>query len=42
VLTWQHLDPARNIEASAASLHGDPEPLRKMLDSLVNSGTRLH
>jgi cell filamentation protein len=42
VLTWQHLDPARNIEASAASLRGDPEPLRKMLDSLVNSGTRLH
>jgi cell filamentation protein len=42
VLTWQHLDPARNIEASAASLRGDAEPLRKMLDSLVNSGTRVH
>jgi cell filamentation protein len=38
-LTWQHLDPARNIEASAASLHGDPEPLRKMLDALVSKGT---
>jgi len=33
---------ARNIEASAASLRGHPEPLRKMLDALLNSGTRLH
>jgi cell filamentation protein len=40
VLTWQHLDPARNIEASAASLRSDPEPLRKMLDALVGSDTR--
>jgi cell filamentation protein len=39
-LTWQHLDSARNIEASAASLRGDPEPLRKMLDGLVNDGIR--
>lgn len=38
-LTWQHLDPARNIEASAASLRGDSEPLRKMLDALLNDGT---
>jgi cell filamentation protein len=38
-LAWQHLDPARNIEASAASLRGDPEPLRKMLDALINDGT---
>jgi fido (protein-threonine AMPylation protein) len=37
-LTWQHLNPARNIEASAASLRGDPEPLRKMLDALVTDG----
>ena len=42
VLTWQHLDPARNIEASAASLRGDTEPLRKMLDALVSSDTRPH
>jgi len=41
-LPWQHLDPARNIEASAASMGGDPEPLRKVLDALLNSGTRLH
>jgi cell filamentation protein len=34
-LAWQHLDPVRNIEASAASLCGDPEPLRKMLDACV-------
>jgi len=38
-LAWQHLDPVRNIEASAASLRGDPGPLRKMLDALVNDGT---
>jgi cell filamentation protein len=38
VLTWQHLDPNRNIEASAASLRGDLEPLRKMLDTLVRNG----
>jgi cell filamentation protein len=34
-LTWQHLDPARNVEASAAIMSGDPEPMREMLDSLV-------
>jgi cell filamentation protein len=39
MLTWQHLDPARNIEASAASLHGDPEPLRKMLNALITNST---
>ena len=38
-LTWQYLDPARNIEASAASLRGDPEPLRKMLDRLVSKAS---
>ena len=38
-LTWQHLDPARNIEASAAIMHGDPEPMRKMLDTLILDGT---
>jgi cell filamentation protein len=41
-LGWQHLDPARNIEASAASLHGDPEPLRKMLDACINDATAPH
>jgi cell filamentation protein len=34
-LNWQHLDAARNIEASAAIMHGDAEPMRKMLDTLV-------
>jgi cell filamentation protein len=34
-LAWQHLDAARNIEASAAIMRGDAEPMRKMLDVLV-------
>jgi cell filamentation protein len=38
-LAWQHLDPARNVEASAAIMRGDPEPMREMLDSLVRDGT---
>lgn len=38
-LAWQHLDPARNVEASAAIMRGDPEPMRKMLDALVRNGT---
>jgi cell filamentation protein, protein adenylyltransferase len=38
-LAWQHLDPVRNVEASAAIMHGDPEPMRKMLDALVTDGT---
>ncbi len=38
-LDWQHLEAARNIEASAAIMHGDPEPMRKMLDTLVTDRT---
>ena len=38
-LAWQHLDAARNVEASAAIMRGDPEPMRKMLDTLVRDGT---
>jgi fido (protein-threonine AMPylation protein) len=38
-LAWQHLDAARNVEASAAIMRGDPEPMRKMLDTLVRGGT---
>jgi cell filamentation protein len=38
-LNWQHLDAARNIEASAAIMRGDAEPMRKMLDMLVTDGT---
>jgi len=38
-LAWQHLDAARNIEASAAIMRGDAEPMRKMLDTLVSGGT---
>ncbi|MGD0240873.1 MAG: Fic family protein [Streptosporangiaceae bacterium] len=34
-LAWQHLDPVRNVEASAAIMRGDPEPMREMLDALV-------
>jgi cell filamentation protein len=39
VLSWQHLDAARNIEASAAIMRGDAEPMRKMLDPLVTDET---
>ena len=38
-LAWQHLDAARNVEASAAIMRGDPEAMRKMLDALVRDGT---
>ena len=38
-LAWQHLDPARNVEASAAIMRGDPGLMREMLDSLVRDGT---
>jgi uncharacterized protein len=38
-LDWQHLDAARNVEASAAIMRGDLEPMRKMLDALVRDGT---
>jgi cell filamentation protein len=37
-LAWQHLDAARNIEASAAIMRGDVEPIRKLLDTLVTDG----
>jgi cell filamentation protein, protein adenylyltransferase len=36
---WQHLDAARNVEASAAIMRGDAEPMRKMLDTLIADGT---
>ncbi len=38
-LTWQHLDAARNIEACAAIMRGDAEPMRTMLHMLVSGGT---
>jgi cell filamentation protein len=34
-LAWQRLDADRNIAASVAIMHGDPAPMRKMLDELV-------
>ncbi len=34
-LAWQHMDAARNIEASVASMRGDAEPMRKLLNTLV-------
>ena len=37
-LPWQHLDPVRDVEASAAIMRGDPEPMQKMLDALVRHG----
>ena len=36
---WQHLDATRNVEASAAIMRGDAEPMRKMLDTLIPDGT---
>src|ERR1700722_14544949 len=38
ILDWQHLGADRNIAASAAIMHGDPAPMRKMLDALVAGG----
>ncbi|SRR6266536_5740165 len=38
-LAWQHLDPVRNVDASAAIMRGDPEPMREMLDALLRDGT---
>ena len=38
-LAWQHLDPVRNVEASAAIMRGDPEPMREMLRALIIDGT---
>ena len=39
MLAWQHLDPVRNVEASAAIMRGDPEPMSEMLDALVRDDT---
>ena len=38
-LSWQRLDAARNIDASASIMRGDAEPMRKMLDDLVADKT---
>jgi cell filamentation protein len=38
-LAWQHLDPVRNVEASAAIMGGNSEPMREMLGALVRGGT---
>lgn len=38
-LAWQHLDAAWNIEASAAIMRGDAEPMRKLLNTLATDGT---
>jgi len=38
-LAWQHLDPVRNVEASAAIMRCDPEPMREMLRALIIDGT---
>ena len=38
-LAWQHLDPVRNVEASAAIMRGDREPMREMLRALIIDGT---
>ena len=38
-LAWRHLDAARNVAASAATMRGNPEPMREMLDTLVRKRT---
>jgi cell filamentation protein len=38
-LAWQHLDPSRNVETSAAIMRGDPGPMCEMLRALVVDGT---
>jgi cell filamentation protein len=38
-LSWQYLDPVRNVEASAAIMRGNPEPMHEMLDVLVRDDT---
>jgi cell filamentation protein len=38
-LAWQYLDATRNVDASAAIMRGNAEPMRKMLDALVRDGT---
>ncbi len=35
ILHWQHLNADRNVAASAAIMNGDPAPMRKMLDELI-------
>jgi cell filamentation protein len=35
ILDWQHLDADRNVAASVAIMHGDPAPMRTMLDELL-------
>jgi cell filamentation protein len=34
-LRWQRLDPARNVEASAAIMNGNAAPMEKMLNELI-------
>jgi cell filamentation protein len=38
-VNWQHLDAARNVEASAAIMRGDAGPMRKLLDTLITDET---
>jgi cell filamentation protein len=38
-VNWQHLDAARNVEASAAIMRGDAEPMQKLLDTLITDET---
>jgi cell filamentation protein len=38
-VSWQRLDSAQNIAASASIMCGDAEPMRTMLDALVTDGT---
>jgi cell filamentation protein len=33
---WEHMERRENLEASIAIMRGDPTPLRKMLDSLID------
>lgn len=39
LVSWTRMDAVRNVEASIRSFHGDNEPLRQMLDELVEELT---
>lgn len=36
-LRWHHVDPDRNIATAIASMHGNEQPLRELLDDITAS-----
>jgi cell filamentation protein len=37
VVRWARLDAGRNVEASVQIMRGDPEPMRRMLNALIEA-----